>query len=231
MKKLIGFMFFGMVAVQGMAQKLTGGDCAVKTPIREVVRSTESLALFLNQVKAGFSDDTWQAFQERAQQSPGLTAFDVFGARAEELRSSYTVIATSMEQSMLNYIAVIDPAGTRSDEMLLADFKRDMNCFVRDPAQFHLDTLLQSAGIILPDNPPGPCDEAMRNCLQQARAEYLDRAMNCLSVSGGGLLRRLISGIISGGLILVCESVAGQQHYDAFMACISTYTNCRRTAQ
>ena len=224
-------MLCGLAALQGMAQKLTAGDCEVKTPIREVVRSTESLALFFSNIKSEYSDDTWLAFQERAHQSPGLSAFEVFGARTEELRNSYTAIATTMEQSMLNYIAVIDPAGSRSDEMLLADFKRDMNCFVRDPAQYHLDTLLQSAGIILPDNPPGPCDEAMRNCLQQARAEYLDRAMNCLSVSGGGLLRRLISGIISGGLILVCESVAGQQHYDSFMACLSTYTNCRRTAQ
>lgn len=223
-------MLCGLAALQGMAQKLTAGDCEVKTPIREVVRSTESLALFFSNIKSEYSDDTWLAFQERAQQSPGLSAFEVFGARTEELRNSYTVIATTMEQSMLNYIAVIDPAGTRSDEMLLAEFKRDMNCFVRDPVQNNLDSLLLGSGFVLPDNPPGPCEDALRNCLSTARSEYLERAWGCLSFTGGGLLRTLVRGVLRAGSFLVCEAIAGEQHAQAFNSCLSGYGNCR-TAQ
>lgn len=231
MKKLIGFLFLGFAAVQGMAQKLTAGDCNTHVPIREVVRATESLGVFFNEVKSEASNDVWQAFQERAQQSPGLSAFDVFGERATQLRNSFVQIATTMEQQMINYISVVNPDGNRSDEAILTDFKKDMNCFISDPVKNSLDTLLKGAGIILPDNPPGPCDEAMRNCMSVARSEFLDRAWSCLSLSGGGLLRRLVGGIISIGSLLICESIAGQQHYDAVMSCLASYNHCRRSVQ
>lgn len=229
MKKIIIFSVM-LAGSLGLVKAQTGSRCHYAATIRAIVEKTDSIGLFFRRLQNSQADQ-WTDFLKAAKSEKGLAAFEVCGNEKETLSKEFSQLHEGIGKELQHLIKQVDPDNQLPDEKFAAIVEEAFDCFIADKAAIDLKEVAGTAGREAPGDigtQLGPCDNALRTCVSNARDVRM-QTLNACGVTGTGFLialKRLLSSWIGGGAALLCYISASVVYNGSIDVCLMDYVEC-----
>lgn len=229
MKKTI-LLSFILAAATASAEAQTVSRCTYADPVKKIIEKTDSLGLLFRQMQQ-HNKTAWSEFVKSAEAGKGLTAFDTYGSAKENWARDYMVLHEGVVAELRQLVKAVDPDDRLPDDKFLAVIKEAFDCFIADKPAIDLKEVATIAGRQAPPDigtQLGPCDQALRACVADARDVRL-QSLNACGITGTSFLlalKKILASWISGGAALLCYISASVVYNGSVDVCIGNYIDC-----
>lgn len=228
MKKTFIFSLL-LLGSLGTVNAQTGSRCSYAATIESFVKKTDSMGLFFRKIQASHADQ-WADFVKTAKSGKGLEAFEVCGADKESLAKEYNQLHERIGNNLQQLIKEVDPDNQLPDEKFTTIVEDAFNCFLADRDAIDLREVAGTAGRFAPGDiggQLGPCDQALRGCVSDAREIRL-QSLNACGLTGTGFLLALkkLLNWISGSAAFICYMSASLIYNSSIDSCLEAYIDC-----